>query len=199
MNGPVGILALQGAYQKHADSLNRLDVTSRFIRKPEELEQCSALILPGGESSTISLLIKEYGFYDVIRRFADDHPIMGVCAGLILMAKEVDDKRIDPLALMPFKATRNFYGRQIHSFRTELEINFSGHTSGKLPGKNSRTKFQAQFIRAPGIEDIDESIQVLATHENKAVMIASGKHMAMSFHPELSNSTAVHEYWLQRQ
>jgi 5'-phosphate synthase pdxT subunit len=190
MNKPVGILALQGAYQKHADSLNRLNVASRFIRKPEELEHCRALILPGGESTTISLLIQAYGFYDVIRTFADEHPVMGVCAGLILMAEKVDDQRVKPLNLIPFEATRNAYGRQLHSFSTELEINFSG----SFP----TTNFPAQFIRAPGIGNLNENIEVLATHEINAVMISSGRHMAMSFHPELSDSTEIHEYWLDR-
>ncbi|MBE9568329.1 MAG: pyridoxal 5'-phosphate synthase glutaminase subunit PdxT [Proteobacteria bacterium] len=186
MSRPVGILALQGAYQKHVDSLSRLGMTSQLIRKPIELDDCSALILPGGESTTISLLIQEYGFYDAIRSFSADHPVMGVCAGLILMAEKVDDDRVTPLALMPFKATRNVYGRQVHSFSADIKPAFT------------ETGFRAQFIRAPGIENISENIEILATHEDKAVMVASGKHIAMSFHPELSDSTAIHEYWLNR-
>ncbi len=100
MNNTVGILALQGAYQKHVDSLARLETRSELIRKPEELENCDALIIPGGESTTISLLMQEYGFHEAIRSFARDKPVMGVCAGMIMMATEVDDERVKPLGLI---------------------------------------------------------------------------------------------------
>lgn len=187
MNKPVGILALQGAYQKHMDSLQSLHVPSRLIRQPDELESCSALIIPGGESTTVSLLIQEYGFYDVIKSFAENHPVMGVCAGMIMMATQVDDDRIKPLALMPFKALRNHYGRQLHSFTTGITLAFDRN----IP-------FAAPFIRAPGIEEMAADIKVLATVDGKAVMIARGRHMALSFHPELTDDTRIHEYWLQQ-
>jgi len=185
MNNTVGILALQGAYQKNAESLGRLGIESRLIRKPGELDGCCALILPGGESTTISLLIQEYGFYEVIKSFAEKHPVMGVCAGLILMADEVDDKRVTPLGLIPFKATRNFYGRQVHSFTADIKLNFDN------------SPFQAQFIRAPGIEMLSPEVDVLATYDNKAVMIGFGKHVALSFHPELTDDVRIHAYWLE--
>lgn len=180
----VGVLALQGAYQKHVDSLSRLGIEARLIRKPGELEECSALILPGGESTTISLLMQEYGFYQAIRTFAEEHPVMGVCAGLILMANEVDDERVTPLELIDFKATRNFYGRQVHSFTAEVNLNFDNRP------------FKAQFIRAPGIEKLSPAVEVLATHNDEAVMIAAGRHIALSFHPELGDDTRIHRYWL---
>ena len=184
MNNIVGILALQGAYQKHVESLMRLGVESRLIRKPDELDDCSALILPGGESTTISLLIQEFGFYEPIKSFAEKYPVIGVCAGMILMANEVDDKRVTPLGLIPFKATRNFYGRQVHSFTADIKLNFDSDT------------FQASFIRAPGIEELSPEIEVLATYDDKAVMIGAGKHVALSFHPELTDDTRIHDYWL---
>jgi len=139
MNNTVGVLALQGAYQKHVESLSRLGVKSRLIRKPSELENCDALILPGGESTTISLLLQENGLYEPIKAFAESHPVMGVCAGMIMMASDVDDNRVTPLGLMPFKALRNFYGRQVHSFTADVKLNFDSKT------------FKAPFIRAPGI------------------------------------------------
>ena len=185
MDLAVGVLALQGAYQKHVDSLARLGVDTQLIRKPGELDDCSALILPGGESTTISLLMQEYGFYEPIKSFAETHPVLGVCAGLILMADEVDDKRVTPLGLMPFKATRNFYGRQVHSFTADIKLNFNDST------------FQAQFIRAPGIEKLSPEIEILATYEDKAVMIGFGRHIALSFHPELTNDARIHEHWLE--
>ena len=186
MNSAVGVLALQGAYQKHVDSLNRLGVDSRLIRKPGELDKCSALILPGGESTTISLLMQEYGFHEPVRSFAETYPVLGVCAGLIMMADEVDDKRVCSLGLLPFKATRNFYGRQVHSFSADIKLNFDGDD------------FKAQFIRAPGIEKLSPEIEILATYDNKAVMISAGKHMAASFHPELTDDTRIHDHWLSR-
>jgi 5'-phosphate synthase pdxT subunit len=186
MKTTVGILALQGAYQKHAESLTRLGVRSRLIKKADELENCDALILPGGESTTISLLLQEKGFDEAIKVFAKDHPVMGVCAGLIMMASEVDDKRVTPLGLIPFKASRNYYGRQVHSFTTDIKLTFD------------TSVFHAHFIRAPGIEEISPEVDVLATHDNKAVMIGIEKHVALSFHPELTDDTRIHKYWLSR-
>lgn len=186
MCNTVGVLALQGGYQKHVECLSRLGVKSRLIRKAGELKNCSALILPGGESTAISLLIQEYGLFEAIKSFAEKYPVMGVCAGMILMANEVDDKRVTPLGLISFKATRNFYGRQVHSFTANLKLNF-----------NNRN-FQALFIRAPGIEKLSSEVEVLAAYDNKAVMIGAGKHIALSFHPELTDDTQIHEYWLKR-
>jgi 5'-phosphate synthase pdxT subunit len=180
----VGIVALQGAYQKHTDILEKLDVVSRLIRKPSELDDCTALIIPGGESTSISLLMQEYGLYKPIKRFADRHPVMGVCAGLIIMASKVDDARITPLGLMPFKASRNHYGRQVHSFTADLKLSFDNRP------------FQAHFIRAPFIEELTPEINVIAMHDNRAVMISAGKHIALSFHPELTDDIRIHHYWL---
>ena len=184
MSNTVGVLALQGAYEKHVKSLSRLGIESRLIRKAAELEKCSALILPGGESTTISLLLQKNGLYEPIRDFAKSHPVMGVCAGMIMMAGEVDDERVTPLELMPFKALRNFYGRQVHSFTADIKLSFDSNT------------FKAPFIRAPGIEKLSAEVDVLATYDDKAVMIGAGKHIALSFHPELTDDTRIHEHWL---
>lgn len=182
----IGVLALQGAYQKHVECLSRLGVESRLIRKSSELSDCCALIIPGGESTTISLLIQEYGLYEPIKAFAKNHPVMGVCAGMILMAAKVDDERITPLGLMPFTALRNHYGRQLHSFTADIKLNFDSHT------------FHAHFIRAPGFAELSPDIKVLATYNNEAVMISAGKHVALSFHPELTDDTRIHNYWLKQ-
>ena len=186
MNITVGVLALQGAYQKHVESLDRLGVRSRLIKKADELEGCDALILPGGESTTVSLLLQENGFDEAIKAFSKNHPVMGICAGLIMMASEVDDKRVTPLGLMPFKALRNHYGRQVHSFTADIKLNFDD------------TTFHAHFIRAPGIEELSPEVEILATYDDKAVMIGAGKHVALSFHPELTDDTRIHKYWLSR-
>jgi len=185
MNNTVGVLALQGAYQKHIDSLFRIGFESHLIRKPSELDRCAALILPGGESTTISLLIQEYGLYQPIIDFSKNNPVMGICAGMILMADEVNDERIKPLGLMPFKASRNYYGRQVKSFSADTKLSFD------------EKPFNAPFIRAPGIERLDPEITVLAKYDNNAVMIGAGSHIALSFHPELTGDTRIHEYWLR--
>ncbi len=183
----VGVLALQGAYQKHIELLHSMRVTTQSVRQPQQLENCSALIIPGGESTTISLLVQEYGLYEPIRSFAVKHPVMGVCAGMIMLANEVDDARVKPLELMPFKAIRNHYGRQMHSFTADVQLDFA-----------SKDKpFHAHFIRAPGIEKVSPEIEVLARYHDEAVMISTGKHMALSFHPELTSDIRIHQYWLR--
>lgn len=186
MTKTVGVLALQGAYQKHVDSLARIGMAAKLIRKPGELEGCDALIIPGGESTTISLLLQEYGLYEPIRTFAANHPVMGVCAGMIMMASEVDDDRVTPLALLPFMALRNYYGRQVHSFTDEIKLSFDSQP------------LKAPFIRAPGMTKLSPDVEILATHNGEVVMIGMGKHVALSFHPELTADTRIHEYWLNR-
>ena len=191
MKAVIGVLALQGAYQRQTDSLSKLGVESRLIRKASELEQCSALILPGGESTTMSLLLQENALYQPIKVFAENHPVMGVCAGLIMMADEVDDERITPLGLMPFRALRNFYGRQLHSFTADIKLDFD---DDRFDGDT----FRAPFIRAPDIVKLSDETKILATYNDKAVMIGHGKHLALCFHPELTDDTRIHEYWIDQ-
>jgi len=186
MDKAVGVLALQGAYQKHIDMLHALDVPAHTVRQPHELDDCSALIIPGGESTTISLLIQKNGLYEPIKAFARHHPVMGVCAGMIMMATEVDDDRITPLGLVPFKALRNHFGRQVNSFTADINLDFD--TGSPI--------FQAHFIRAPGIEKLGAEIEILAKYQDETVIIRYGKHLALSFHPELTEDTRIHQYWL---
>ena len=190
MDKAVGVLALQGAYQKHIDMLHALGVVARTVRQPHELDDCFALIIPGGESTTISLLIQKNGLHEPIKSFAEHHPIMGVCAGMIMMATEVDDDRVTPLGLIPFKALRNHYGRQVHSFTTGIELDFD----------NKGPAFPAIFIRAPGVDRLSEDVQILARNNNndEAVILSKGHHLALSFHPELTDDTRIHAYWLNR-
>ena len=187
MQKTVGVLALQGAYHKHTETLLSLGVEPRLVRKTAELNNCDALILPGGESTTMSLLIQEYGLYDSIKSFAETHPVMGVCAGMIMMATEVNDNRVTPLGLIPFNAIRNHYGRQSHSFTADIELNF-----------DNSSPLHAHFIRAPGIGELSPEVTMLSTYNNEVVMIGLGKHIALSFHPELTDDTRVHEYWLNK-
>ena len=190
MDKVVGVLALQGAYQKHIDILQALGVSAHTVRYPHELDDCSALIIPGGESTTISLLIQKNGLYEPIKAFAENHPGMGVCAGMIMMATEVDDDRVKPLGLIPFKALRNHYGRQVHSFTTDIKLDFD----------NDGQAFPAVFIRAPGVDKVSSDVQILArtksNDKDEAIILNKGHHIALSFHPELTNDTRIHDYWL---
>ena len=189
MDKAVGVLALQGAYQKHIDMLHTLGVPAHTVRQPHELDDCFALIIPGGESTTISLLIQKNGLYKPIKAFAENHPVMGVCAGMIMMATEVNDDRVTPLGLIPFKALRNHYGRQVHSFTTDIELDFGS----KGPA------FPAIFIRAPGVDKLLDDVQILARMNNdEAVILSKGHHLALSFHPELTDDSRIHAYWLSR-
>jgi len=192
MNIHVGVLALQGAFQKHIELLQASGVSASSIRRSDELENCSALIIPGGESTTISLLIQKYDLYQPIKSFAEKHPVMGVCAGMIMMATEVDDDRVTPLGLMPFKAKRNFYGRQVHSFTTGIDLDFENENGSS---RNERP-FPAIFIRAPGVEILSEDVQVLARKDDEPIILKQNQHMALSFHPELTDDSRIHDYWL---
>lgn len=183
----VGILALQGAYQKHAEVLGRLGAESRFVREPSDLAGLSSLIIPGGESTTMTRLMAANGLWQPLRDFGAGRPVMGTCAGAILLAETVDDDRVDPLGLMPLRAERNHYGRQIHSFIAPVELAF-----------DPKAPFEAVFIRAPGIEPLDASVEVLATHGGEPVMVRHGRHLALSFHPELTGDDRIHRYWLEQ-
>lgn len=188
MDRTVGVLALQGAYQKHVESLARLGVDALLVRKSAELDNCDGLIIPGGESTTMSLLIDESGMHEPLREFGRHKPVMGVCAGMIMMADSVDDARVNPLRLMPFRALRNHYGRQVHSFTTSIMLAFD----------QSGVPLKAHFIRAPGITDPGPGIEVLARHDDEIIMIGKDRHLALSFHPELTKDDRIHRYWLNR-
>jgi 5'-phosphate synthase pdxT subunit len=188
MHPLIGVLALQGAFQKHVDSLSRLGVEARLVRKSAELDQCTGLIIPGGESTTMSLLIQQSGMYQPLREFAEHNPVMGVCAGMIMMAESVDDDRVTPLNILPFRALRNHYGRQVHSFTAMIKLDFD----------SSDEPLEAHFIRAPGVTELGEGIEVLARYDDETIVIAKDKHLALSFHPELTHDTRIHQYWLQK-
>ncbi len=171
----IGILALQGAYVKHQEMLNRLGCRSIFVRFPHDLVGLDALLLPGGESTSMHYQLVRTGLLSPIKEFACSHPVFGTCAGLILLAD---------WGLLDITVARNAYGRQAASFSKELEIKLT-------PPK----KIEAVFIRAPKIEKIHSSeIEVLA---DTPVFIRQGKYLAATFHPELTNDPSIHHYFIQ--
>lgn len=183
----IGVLALQGAYEKHIEMLSGLGVESRLIRYAQELNDCCALIIPGGESSTMSLLIQKFGLFEKLREFAENKPVMGVCAGAILMAETVEDSRVTPLNIMPMTALRNNYGRQVFSFSADLRLKFDAEGSA----------YRAHFIRAPELKSNNEKIEVLAKFDDAAVMMRLDRHIVLTFHPELTNDNRIHTCWLE--
>ena len=183
----IGVLASQGAFAEHIEILKQLDVEAVPVRLPGELRGVDGLIIPGGESTTISRLMAEYNLADEIVALAKEGlPVFGTCAGMILMAKEVADSYAEPLGLMNMTVRRNAFGRQRESFEAELSIPALGEAL-----------FPAVFIRAPLIEYYDGDIEVLAKLTDGNVVAArQGNLLVSAFHPELTDDVRFHRYFL---
>lgn len=182
----IGILGLQGAYEQHRSVLSSLNVSCKIVRYPEDLDVCEGLIIPGGESTTMSNLINYMHFQDSLLKFAESKPLFGICAGLILMAKNSGDKRVNYLGLIDIDVVRNSYGRQIDSFTHNLAIFING----------KKTSIHGVFIRAPRIKSTGNGVTILGELNGEPIFVQHGKHLAAAFHPELSGSTEIHRYFL---
>jgi len=182
----VGVLALQGDFSEHEAILRKLDADVREVRLAADLEGLDCLIIPGGESTTITRLMAMYGLLEPLRAFAAHRPVWGTCAGMIVMAKHVTDLDRETLGLMDISVVRNAFGRQIDSFETDLQIE-------EVPGE----PFHAVFIRAPLIKDAGPAVKILAQIEGQGIVAARQGHLlATSFHPELTGDTRLHRYFL---
>jgi 5'-phosphate synthase pdxT subunit len=183
----VGVLALQGAFEAHQHVLRDLGVKSVQVRTPADLEMVDALVMPGGESTTMSHLLQTSGLFDVIdARLKQGMPVFGTCAGMILLAKGVLDGRSDQKSFgaIDIDVKRNAYGRQIDSFETDISL------VGLVED------FHAVFIRAPQIARIGEDVTVLARHNENVVLARQGSVMVASFHPELTNDARIHSMFI---
>jgi 5'-phosphate synthase pdxT subunit len=182
----VGVLALQGDFREHAAVLAELGASPVEVRTPEELEHVDALVIPGGESTTIGKLARSASLVDpILERARAGMPILGTCAGLIVMAARVEGG--DPLLpLVDITVRRNAYGRQVDSFEADIDVDGVDHP------------VRAVFIRAPAVEDIGASVTVLAKHEGRPVVLEQGSLVVASFHPELVGETRLHEYVLRK-
>ena len=147
------------------------------------------LILPGGESTTISLLLKKYNLRESIINFAEQNPVMGTCAGLILMSKKVDDKRVQPLGLLDLSISRNAYGRQIYSSKKKIYF---------WNGKENKIEFYSTFIRAPKVDYIGNNMNIIAKQEDLPVAIISKNLLGLSFHPEIDGIDIFHKMMFNR-
>lgn len=183
----IGILSLQGAFAEHAASLQKLGVETLAIRLPQDLEDVDGLIIPGGESSSISQLAINYDLMKILKKLAQNgFPMFGTCAGLILLARNISDSKIETIGAMDIKVQRNAFGRQIDSFETSLPI----PVLGKIP-------FPAIFIRAPIIEETNSTVEILARLPNDTPVAAKqGNLLVSAFHPELSSDLRFHAYFL---
>jgi pyridoxal 5'-phosphate synthase pdxT subunit len=185
----VGVLALQGAFAAHAASLRALGAEPREIRTPSELDEVDALGLPGGESTTMSMLLESAGlFAPLAARLAEGLPTLGTCAGMILLGSEILDGRADQrcFGAVDISVRRNAFGRQVDSFEADLELpDLEGHA------------FRAVFIRAPFVERAGPDVEVLATVDGHPVLCRQGAVTVTAFHPELSNDLRLHDHFLR--
>jgi 5'-phosphate synthase pdxT subunit len=184
----VGVLALQGAFRLHVKALERLGIDAIEVRSLENFDASEALIIPGGESTTMSFLLESSGIFDSLReRSAEGMPILGTCAGMILLSSKITDGRSDqkPLNLMGIETRRNGYGRQIDSFESDLSI------------EGFDRSFRGIFIRAPLVESVSEEVEVLAEVNGRPVMCRQGSIIVTSFHPELADDDRIHAEFLE--
>jgi len=184
----IGVLALQGAFREHIHMLQRLGVEAVEVRLPQELKRLDGLIIPGGESTTIGKLAAMYQLIEPLRRFADAKPLWGTCAGMILMAKEIGlDQPL--LGVMDIIVERNAFGRQKDSFQEDLYV--------KVLENGDSRPFPGIFIRSPRlIETGDRAIEIARLADGTPVAAVENKLLATAFHPELTNDTRFHRYFL---
>jgi len=182
----IGVLALQGAVTEHIQMLSALDTEAIPVRILSEIDGLDALVIPGGESTTISKLLSDYGLMEPIRKLAEQgFPIFGTCAGLVLLAKKVSNLETEPIGAMDIEVKRNAFGRQVDSFEANLEI----------PALHNGA-FRGIFIRAPIVEKAENGVEVLCQLNNKPVAVRQGKLLACAFHPELTDDLRLHRYFL---
>ena len=183
----IGVLASQGAFAEHIAILSQLEVDAMPVRLPRELAQLDGLIIPGGESTAISRLMRDYNLLTEVRNLAKNGlPVFGTCAGMVLLANDTLDTKVEPLRVMDIKVKRNAFGRQRESFETDLLI----PALGDKP-------FPGVFIRAPLIEEVSNGVEVLARLPDGAMVAArQDRLLATAFHPELTTDLRFHQYFL---
>jgi 5'-phosphate synthase pdxT subunit len=177
----IGVLALQGDFDAHRQRLEELGAEVVLVKKPEQLDEVDGLVIPGGESGTFLKLLGEAGF-EKLKQFVHVKPTFGTCAGAILLANEVENPKQSGLGALDIRIRRNAYGRQIDSSIRE--------------GRLGKDPIEMVFIRAPKIERVGPGVEVIATEGGDPVAVRQGRVMAATFHPELSEDTRVHEFFL---
>lgn len=185
----IAVVGYQGDVEEHLEILNSIkskvfDLNPYRVRSTESLKNANGVVIPGGESTTIYKLTKEYGLYDMIIEMARSGvPVMGTCAGIILLSRETNDTRVQGMNLLNVSIERNGYGRQGDSFQKMISVKGVGDVN-------------AVFIRAPVIKSTDENVEILAYEGNRPVMVKQENILGMTFHPELTEDTRIHEFFL---
>lgn len=187
----IGVLALQGAFIEHIKILRNLGVEAVEVRLADDLQGLDGLIIPGGESTTIGKLAEIYGLIEPLRAFAAEKPVWGTCAGMIFMAKEIDQDQ-PLLGVMDIVVERNAFGRQVDSFETDLDVTVFEN------GSNSSRPFPAVFIRAPRLVNARGETEILSTlADGTAVAAQEGRWLVTAFHPELTGDDRFHRYFIE--
>lgn len=182
----IGVLALQGDFREHAGILRSLGVEPTEVRTPEDVNELAGIIVPGGESTTIGRLMVEYGLLDSIRAyFYGGGPVWGTCAGMVLAASATTGPRQPLLGLMNALVERNGFGRQVHSFEADLDV------------EGFDEPYTGVFIRAPFFEDVGPGVETLAEIDGRVVAARGENILVTAFHPELTDDLRFHEYFLQ--
>ncbi len=183
----VGILSFQGDFAKHQEAFAKLGCLTQLVKSTWQLAHIDCLVIPGGESSVIDRFIKSQQIADPIKEFAATKPVWGTCAGMIMLATQVEnDPLLTPLGLLNITVDRNGYGRQYDSFVDDGEFTVGGKTQ----------KLEMVFIRAPKVTSVGEGVQMLGTCRKEPVIVQQGNVVATAFHPEMSKSTAFQQYVL---
>ncbi len=182
----IGVLALQGDVREHRVALGRLGISYRPVRLPEDLEEIEGLVIPGGESTTIGRLAERFGLLHPLRAaLADGLPTLATCAGMILVAGSIVEGDQPLLGGLDVVVRRNAFGRQNESFEMDLDV------------KGLDRPFHGVFIRAPWVEKVGSDVEVLARVGDRPVMVSSGRIVALSFHPELTDDSRIHRLWME--
>ncbi|MBC8367218.1 pyridoxal 5'-phosphate synthase glutaminase subunit PdxT [bacterium] len=181
----VGILALQGAVEKHARHLEAVGASPHSVLLPGDLDRLDAIVLPGGESTTISRLLRTSGLFEPLKAFMEERPVLATCAGMILLAKEVDNLPYETFGLLDISVDRNAWGRQIFSFHENI------------PWMKDADPLKAVFIRAPRVVRMGDGVELLSSYKGEAVAVRQGNLVALAFHPELTEDSRVHRWWVE--
>jgi len=184
----IGILAIQGDFELHQKVLYGIRTDNILVKTPQDLNKCNGLIIPGGESTTFVKLMKVNNLFNSVIAFGQNKAIMGTCAGLIILAKKVHNLEHETLKLIDIEVSRNAYGRQIDSFIDHIELSIN----------NNKSLFEGVFIRAPKIVKIGEGARSLGFHKNDVVLAENENILAATFHPELTEDTRIHEYFVTK-
>lgn len=186
MSPRVGIVALQGGYSLHAVAFGRAGAQAVPVREPQDLAGLDALAIPGGESTTIGMLMQRFGLLDAIRERSDRMAIMGTCAGAILLSEDIHHSDQPRIGTLHATIERNAYGRQVASFEADLAVS------------NLEQPFRAVFIRAPQFMRIGSDVSTLASFEGLPVAVQQARTLALAFHPELTDDVRIHEYFIRQ-